>query len=286
MPDPVEFQCPKCRGTFKAPASLEGEASDCPKCKAEVDRWPPPISRPAGSVVPSARPGGPEREPMWFYMVGDKRRGPATEAQLRALIEAGTIRPTDMVWREGMPGWVAASWLPGLFPPPAAPPAPAPGAPAAPAPRAPGAPPPAPYPGALPPAYPPPHYPPAPYPPAAPALVPAPVPAAEPAAIDYRETKECPYCSEIISIRAKRCPVCRETIDPALREAEDARREAEDAREEAAEARREARRSRREVHYHDRRPSCPHALHLILTIFTLGLWLPIWIIHWIIVEAS
>jgi hypothetical protein len=265
----VDFQCPKCRALFKAPASLEGEAFDCPKCKAEIDRWPAPISRPAGSVVPTGRPGGPEREPMWFYMLGDKRRGPATEAQLKALVESGTLRPTDLVWREGMPGWVAASWLPGLFPPPAS---------HSPAPHTPAGHPPAP----LPPAYPPAHYPPAP--------VPVPMPPQPPATatqVEYRETKECPFCCETISVRAKKCPVCGQTIDVAMREAEEARREAEEARREADEARREARRRpRREYHYHDRRPTCPHALHLILTIFTVGLWLPIWIIHAIVVECS
>ncbi|CAN0487058.1 unnamed protein product, partial [Phaeothamnion confervicola] len=93
-------------------------------------------------------------------------------------------------------------------------------------------------------------------------------------------TQECPYCCEPISVRAKRCPVCGETIDVAMREAEEARREAREARRESQ------RRPRREVVYRDRRPTCPHVLHLILTIFTAGLWLPIWIIHAIIVESS
>ena len=101
-----------------------------------------------------------------------------------------------------------------------------------------------------------------------------------------RETKECPFCSEIVSIRAKRCPVCGETIDVAMRAAEEAQRRAEEARDEAREARREARRPQREVHHHHDRPQCPHGLHLVLTILTLGVWLPVWIIHAVIVEVS
>jgi len=182
-------------------------------------------------------------------MVGDNRRGPVAESQLKALVEIGSLRPTDLVWRDGLPTWVEASHLPGLFP-------------SLPAPQ-----------------------PPAPIPPPQPV---APLP--HPVVVTYsatdgtgRATQECPYCSETISARAKRCPVCGETVDVAMREAEEARREAGEAR---REARRRPRRDREVVYYERRRPTCPHVLHLILTILTAGLWLPIWIIHWIVVESS
>lgn len=242
----LDFRCPRCSAIIKAPVSLEGETSDCPKCNAEIERWPAPLNRPAPKRQPpqvqsAAQPN------VWFYMVGDKQRGPISEAQLKALAESGTLRPTDLVWREGMPQWVAAAWLPGLFPQ---------------------------QPAAQPPAV-------------LPQAQVAILPPERPAEVGYapeRETKECPFCSEVVSIRAKRCPVCGETIDVAMRAAEEAQRRAEEARDEAREARREARKPQRVIHHH--RPQCPHALHLLLTIFTLGVWLPIWIIHAIVVEAS
>ncbi|MCS7303690.1 MAG: GYF domain-containing protein [Thermoguttaceae bacterium] len=59
---------------------------------------------------------------MGWYMTRDgvTRYGPYTEEQLRELANAGRLLPTDMVWREGMDRWAAASSVPGLtFPPPA-----------------------------------------------------------------------------------------------------------------------------------------------------------------------
>src|SRR5436309_2580781 len=47
-------------------------------------------------------------------------------SDLMGLAEAGTLRPDDLVWRAGMPGWVAASTVQGLFPPPVVPPMPPP----------------------------------------------------------------------------------------------------------------------------------------------------------------
>lgn len=231
----ADFRCPHCAGVIKAPPSLEGEYGECPKCKKDVDSWPPPISRPASNATVSVIPRVPTQgEAVWYYMVGDKRRGPVSDAQLKALAESGSLRPTDLVWRDGMPNWATASGLPGLFP------------------------------HAL-----------ATQPPAV--MTPSQPPASAVSGAG-RETKECPFCSEFIPVRAKRCPVCGETVDVALRAAEEARREAREARREA--------RHPRPIHYHDRRPTCPHALHLVLTILTLGFWLPIWIIHWIVVECS
>ena len=44
----------------------------------------------------------------WRYGVGGTRRGPVGDAELRRLADAGTLRPTDLVWRAGMPDWVPA----------------------------------------------------------------------------------------------------------------------------------------------------------------------------------
>ena len=61
---------------------------------------PPPI--------PPAPPPLPVAE--WHFLKGGKQHGPVTVEQLRA-----SITPTDLVWRAGMPQWVAASTVPGLL---------------------------------------------------------------------------------------------------------------------------------------------------------------------------
>jgi hypothetical protein len=125
----VAFVCPACRGTINAPASLEGEAYPCPKCKADVERWPAPVNPPASPARAGSPP--PAEKAAWYYSVSGTRRGPVTSGQLKSLVEGAALRPTDLVWREGMASWVEAGTIPELFPQaaptkPAPPPVPAP----------------------------------------------------------------------------------------------------------------------------------------------------------------
>ena len=41
----------------------------------------------------------------WYYAQGDQRNGPVTESEFEALIAAGTINESTLVWREGMANW-------------------------------------------------------------------------------------------------------------------------------------------------------------------------------------
>ena len=75
----------------------------------------------------------------WYYSRNGQRFGPVPAEQLRQLAAARQLLPTDMLWKNGLSGWVAASTIPGLFaadtldtettarkpPPPPPPPAPA-----------------------------------------------------------------------------------------------------------------------------------------------------------------
>jgi ferredoxin len=54
--------------------------------------------------------------PRWYYARGDRRVGPLTSEQLRALAADGTLSPADMVTREGSRKWVPAAQVKGLFP--------------------------------------------------------------------------------------------------------------------------------------------------------------------------
>jgi hypothetical protein len=53
----------------------------------------------------------------WFYTKdGKNKSGPLTDAQIQALAKSGQIRPTDMLWKEGMAKWAPASTITGMFP--------------------------------------------------------------------------------------------------------------------------------------------------------------------------
>lgn len=54
-------------------------------------------------------------EAIWYFADGDEERGPVTEAQVRALIGTGNLKPDDLVWKEGMEDWAPAEEIPGLF---------------------------------------------------------------------------------------------------------------------------------------------------------------------------
>src|SRR6516165_9934566 len=57
---------------------------------------------------------------MWFYTCEGKQMDPVTIRELKRLAGDGTLKPTDMVWKEGMPRWIRASSLRELFPDPTA----------------------------------------------------------------------------------------------------------------------------------------------------------------------
>jgi hypothetical protein len=83
---------------------------------------------------------------------------------------------------------------------------------------------------------------------------------------------------------AKKCKHCGETLDVALRAAEESRRIAEMAGRSGGGGGGGAATANTTVVIGDRfgpRPF-PHVLHLVLTFFTCGLWLPVWIIHYLI----
>ena len=52
---------------------------------------------------------------VWFYMRGDVRVGPLTNSELRAAASSEALLPTDLIWKEGLPGWTQANRISGLF---------------------------------------------------------------------------------------------------------------------------------------------------------------------------
>lgn len=57
---------------------------------------------------------------MWYYTCEGKQMDPVTMKELKRLVGDGTLKPTDMVWKEGMPRWIRASSVQELFPDPTA----------------------------------------------------------------------------------------------------------------------------------------------------------------------
>ncbi|MDO4769587.1 MAG: DUF805 domain-containing protein [Brachymonas sp.] len=77
-----------------------------------------------------------EKNPMtstrktWWYAVGQEKIGPCSGSELIDLVPQGKLFPDTLVWKEGMPNWVPASRIKGLWQklpanPPAVPPLPA-----------------------------------------------------------------------------------------------------------------------------------------------------------------
>lgn len=54
-------------------------------------------------------------EPQWFYAVGQQQCGPVTREQLQQMANAGQLAPGQLVWSAGMPAWMPAGTVPGLF---------------------------------------------------------------------------------------------------------------------------------------------------------------------------
>lgn len=52
----------------------------------------------------------------WFYAQGGQQMGPISAVELKQLVDAGKVRPDDLVWQEGMKQWAAAKTVKGLFP--------------------------------------------------------------------------------------------------------------------------------------------------------------------------
>ena len=64
----------------------------------------------------------------WYTAIGGKQEGPFSDARLRDLITAGSVRTDTLVWCEGMSNWTKAGDIPGLIPSALRSPPPPPGA--------------------------------------------------------------------------------------------------------------------------------------------------------------
>jgi hypothetical protein len=56
-----------------------------------------------------------EMSDLWFYSQNGQQKDPVPSTQLKHLASSGSLQPTDLVWKEGMPNWVPANQIAGLF---------------------------------------------------------------------------------------------------------------------------------------------------------------------------
>jgi hypothetical protein len=137
----VRFLCPHCHKRLRAPVEAVGRVTVCRRCNERVQV---PIPFPDGVAIGLEPPvsAGPDedisREPSRYFVARDGRqRGPFHARRLKRLADTGRLRPTDLLWKRGMPTWMPAARLRNLFPeeapgaaaPPASAPAPLPAQP-------------------------------------------------------------------------------------------------------------------------------------------------------------
>jgi GYF domain 2 len=54
-------------------------------------------------------------ERLWYTAIGGRQEGPFSDARLRDLITAGSVRADTLVWCDGMSNWAKAEEIPGLM---------------------------------------------------------------------------------------------------------------------------------------------------------------------------
>ncbi len=72
--------------------------------------------QPGGPTEPTPPGDSWEHKVSWYYARDGREMGPATFAQLQQLAGYGELQPNDFVWAEGMPDWIEAAQVTGLFP--------------------------------------------------------------------------------------------------------------------------------------------------------------------------
>jgi len=55
------------------------------------------------------------KQVQWYHARDNKQFGPVSTAELKQLAQGGSLRPDDLVWREGLKSWTAAREVKGLF---------------------------------------------------------------------------------------------------------------------------------------------------------------------------
>lgn len=111
-PPPPPPPTPPAEAIVVEPAT-EQKASDTQPVQQEAEAADAyPISAEQSPV--EAKP--PEPDQLWHYIRNDQEEGPVPFSQLQSLASQGLLGPGDFIWSEGMPGWIEAREVDGVFP--------------------------------------------------------------------------------------------------------------------------------------------------------------------------
>ncbi|MBL8794306.1 MAG: DUF4339 domain-containing protein, partial [Planctomycetia bacterium] len=128
----VRFLCPYCRKKLKVPHDARG-GINCKRCGQRIDLAHAPPARPRTvnsgdepTVMTHLPDVLPEPPTPYYYSKNGVQHGPISALELRGLVNAGLLLPTDWIWKPGFPRWKPAGKARGLFPAPQTPPAPPP----------------------------------------------------------------------------------------------------------------------------------------------------------------
>lgn len=103
--------------TINGYSGLDMIDKKCAAAPVRADATPPtPAQSAPAPAAPSAVPTPPPlpAAAQFFYDAGGQPAGPIGLADLQAKIAAGAIGPATLVWKGGMPNWVAAKDVPEL----------------------------------------------------------------------------------------------------------------------------------------------------------------------------
>src|SRR5436190_2163887 len=65
---------------------------------------PPATTAAPAPPTPAPPPPPPPAPAEWYYLQNDQRQGPVTADRIRELQASGTLKPADLVWKNGMAG--------------------------------------------------------------------------------------------------------------------------------------------------------------------------------------
>jgi GYF domain 2 len=124
----LSVSCPRCSHKMKAPQELVGRTAKCGNCGETfvIQDDPHPGVQ---FFEPLASPGPPttfrptrrdetqiaDDTSGWHYVHDGRSVGPVSTIELREMAIAGTLQPSDLVWKQGMENWVAAGQVTGLM---------------------------------------------------------------------------------------------------------------------------------------------------------------------------
>lgn len=116
----IQFTCPGCNKTLKAPAEKAGVAVRCPQCQQQLNVPSPAPEKAAANIGEAHKPVAPPPPPaptaeQWYFTRNGEQQGPVTIEQLKQRAVSRQLQPTDMVWKQGMAQWIQASTITNLF---------------------------------------------------------------------------------------------------------------------------------------------------------------------------